>query len=177
MRRLVTAAQFGVYLARVFAPYLVAIVLMLLIRLLADSQSFGSFVPMVGLMFTFFWTLHRPLLVPFWAVFLLGLIEDIISVGPLGLTSILLLIVVAALHDQRKFFLNRAFALSWAGFAILSVLAYVVTWLLTSFHEMSAMPPLPLLAQVATTVLVFPLFAWLFGYLDKRVIMRKRRRR
>lgn len=143
-------------------PYGLAVLLILFLRLPFQAEGLEIFIPHIGLIFTFYWAIYRPDEVPFWAVFLLGLFEDLVSLAPVGLTPLLLLSLVAALHNQRRFFVHRPFAVTWGGFAIVAILAFAIIWILTSFHERVLLSPLPLLAQMQVTILVFPPIAWLF---------------
>lgn len=144
-------------------PYGLALLLILFLRLPFQAEGLEIFIPHIGLIFTFYWAIYRPDQTPFWAVFLLGLFEDLISLSPVGLTPLLLLSLVAALHNQRRFFVHRPFAVTWGGFAIVAILAFGIIWMLTSFHERVLLSPLPLLAQMQVTILVFPPIAWLFA--------------
>lgn len=148
-------------------PYAAAMLLIIVLRLPFQAQGLDMFIPHIGLIFTFFFAVHRPSLTPYWAVFLLGLFEDLLSLAPAGLTPILLLSLVAALHNQRRFFVNRPFAVTWAGFAIVAIMAFFAIWILGSAHDLKLLPPLPLLAQIQVTILAFPPLAWIFARLQK----------
>ena len=68
--------------------------------------------PFYALAGVYFWTLHRPRLVPRVAVFGIGLIQDGVTGTPLGLSSAVLLLAQSFVLGQRMFLARKSFWIS-----------------------------------------------------------------
>jgi len=123
--------------------------------------SFPPVAPALPLIAVFYWTLYRPDLMPPWAVFLLGLLQDILFATPIGVGACVLVIVHAAVSAQRRFFIGKSFGILWLGFALVVALALPVSWLLSCIYYGRLARPDALAFQVLTTVGVFPAMCWL----------------
>lgn len=158
---------------RLASPYLAVIVLIVAVRLPFRTDDLGPFMPFISIAFVYYWTVHSREGVSALALLGLGFLEDAISGAPLGLTSILLIVMYWVLANQQKFFVNRDFAAAWIGFSIVSLLSLAVLWLLWSFYEGRALPPIPLVISMVTTVAIYPVLGLLFGRLHKAMIRRR----
>jgi len=150
-------------------PVLVALALILIFRLPLRTGTYAAFMPFVSLAFVYYWVLYGRQFVPFWLVFFLGLFEDMVTLGPAGLNSIILLAVAVGLTNQRRFFVNRPFFVGWAGFAIVCIGVTILRWLLESIYASDFLAVEPLASQAVMTVLFFPVFGWIFGWMRKRL--------
>ena len=151
-------------------PIVVAMLLVLIFRLPVRTGTTAMFLPYVGLAFVYYWVLHGRRYAPAWVIFMLGLFEDMVTMGPAGINSIILISVSVGLANQRRFFINRPFAVGWAGFAIVAFGATFLRWLLESFYAGEFLSILPLLAQVLVTIATYPVFGWIFGKLRKIIV-------
>ena len=73
--------------ARMFTPSLIAVALVIVSVLPLHIPSYSPVIPSLALMAVYYWVLHRPDLLPAIAVFLVGILHDILTGGPLGRTS------------------------------------------------------------------------------------------
>lgn len=149
-------------------PALLTLFLILFTRVPFQDSNAGIFIPVFSLIFTYFFRLHFPEIARLWLVFLLGLLEDYLSGGYLGLTSLVLLIVAALFERQRHFFLQGSFASEIFIFAFFSLGISLLYWLLTSFIEATFVPVLPFFVQGLMTALVFPLYVFIIGRINRR---------
>ena len=101
--------------ARVLTPSLIACALVILSVLPLHIPSYSSVVPSLALMAVFYWSLHRPDLLPAVAVFLVGILYDILTGGPMGVQAFILLVVYWVTGSQRQLFLVNRFSLSGGG--------------------------------------------------------------
>ena len=56
-------------------------------------------VPALALVAVYYWAVHRPSLMPAWVVFLIGLFQDLLSGGPVGVGILSLLLVFALVES------------------------------------------------------------------------------
>jgi rod shape-determining protein MreD len=161
--------QLDVWL-RSLTPALITVVLALLpavpIRLPGDFST----MPGLTLMSVYYWTIYRPDLLPPPAIFGIGLLEDLSTGAPLGGSALVLLGAYALVLNQRRLFLGKPFALTWAGFVIVAALAAFVTWASTSLLAFKLLRlSEPFLRFLATSTL-FPLLVWFFIRTHRRVL-------
>ena len=121
-----------------------------------------------SLIFTYYFRVHFPQSGRLWFIFILGLLEDFLSGGYLGLTTLILLLISALFERQRKIFLQGSFMAEIFIFLFFSLAVSVLYWILTSFIEAQFIPGLPFFIQGLITALVFPLYVFLIGRINKR---------
>src|SRR5512143_2397270 len=119
--------------------------------------AFASVAPSVSLIAVFYWSLYRPDLMPAWAAFVLGVVQDIFVGLPLGVGACVLIAVHAAVSTQRRFFVGKSFGIVWLGFAVIASAGLAFTWLLTCIYHGAVLSPNAMLFQVLITIGVFPL--------------------
>jgi len=152
-----------------FLPVLLGLLLVLIFRLPLRVEFLGMYMPYVSLIFVYYWVINGRRYVPFILVFLLGLFEDMVTMGPVGLNSIVLLVLAAGLFNQRRFFINQSFLVGWAGFCIICIGATFFRWMLESIYANNFLSMWPLIFQAIITMLFYPLLGALFGSLRKRL--------
>jgi len=123
--------------------------------------------PHLTLALVYYWSIHRPGLMPPLAAAGLGLIQDLLWGGPPGLNLLILVMTQSVLAGQAAFFTRRPFAVAWAGFTLVMAIAAAAQWAVASLYY-SGEPALgPLAEQALLTVAVYPLLGWLFARLDR----------
>lgn len=148
--------------ARNISPFFVTLLLVLLSLLPLRITGFASIVPEVALIGVFFWSVHRPDLMPIWAVFIIGFVHDLLAGGAWGPGIVGLLIAHALVVWQHRFFLAASFVLIWCVFMLVAAVSMALTWLLTCLAMMAYIDPGPVFFQFLMTVALYPLLAWLF---------------
>lgn len=111
--------------------------------------------PAFLLMAVYYWAILRPPM-PL-AVFALGLILDLLSSYPTGMSALVLVTVQWLTSSQRKFFLGQSFLVIWAGFALVVVAAGVVQWAVISLFNMALPPAKSMLISALLSTFLFPL--------------------
>ena len=152
-----------------FFPVILAMLLILIFRLPLRVEVLGMYMPFVSLIFVYYWVLNGRRYVPFALVFLLGLFEDMVTMGPAGLNSIVLLAVAAGLANQRRFFINQSFLVGWAGFCFICIGTAIFRWMLESVYASDFLSMWPLISQAIVTMLSYPILGAVFGSLRKRL--------
>lgn len=155
---------------RNFSPFILALLLIFLVRLPFRTDGMGLVIPHVSLIFVYYWTIHKPDLLPLWAVFALGMMEDLLNGGTVGASSLLLVLMASFLPDQRRFFVNRPFAEIWVGFMIVALVSFLFFWIIGSFHAGAALPIGDSFTLMLVTIMVYPLLSWVFGRYEKLVL-------
>lgn len=124
-------------------------------------------IPAWALIAVYFWSVHRPELMPLWAVFLIGLFQDLLSGGQLGVGILALIMVHQIIASQRRSFSRATFGGLWLIFALVAAGAIYVMWLLNSVLYTTLLPIRPVLFQYLTTLAVYPFLAWLFTQVQR----------
>jgi rod shape-determining protein MreD len=148
--------------ARSLSPFALTVLLVMIGVLPLKVSGLASMMPALGLIAVYFWLVQRPDLMPAWAVFLVGLVQDLLGGGALGVGVFVLLLVYAALAGQRRFFARGGFFLGWLIFAPVAAGAFVLTWLFNSLIADAALDPGPAFLQYLATVAFYPCVAWIF---------------
>ena len=150
-------------LARRLTPFGLTLILMLVGLMPFHMPEFARVVPSLVVIAVYHWSIHRPTLLPASLVFLIGFLQDMLSGTPLGLNILILLTVYGVVLTQRRFFVNKSFAVVWLGFVLVSAMASVVGWILISVFSLTLVSPNSMVVQYMITVGVFPLLSWSFS--------------
>ena len=127
--------------------------------------------PLLPLTVVFFWSIYGPSYLPAPSVFGVGLLQDLLSGGPLGLWPAVYLITQYVVLSQRSYFHGREQRVVWIGFGFASVSAGFIFWLTMCVLRGELLPVTALLLQLAATIATYPLFAAAFSHLHRRVIV------
>ena len=127
--------------------------------------------PLIPLVVVYFWSLYAPRYLPAASIFVIGLLQDLLSGGPLGLWPAVYLVVQYVAMSQQAYFLGREVHVVWMGFAVAAASVSVILWLFMSLLSATLLPLGGLAFQMLTTIAVYPLFAIVFGNLHRRVII------
>jgi len=127
--------------------------------------------PIIPLVVVFFWSIYAPDYLPSVSVFFIGLLQDLLTGGPLGLWAAVYLATQFVVMSQRPYFLGREQKVVWLGFALAAAGASVMLWLVMSLMSGVLLPVGDLLGQMAVTVLIYPIFGMVFGELHCRVLV------
>ena len=158
-------------LMRAMAPTILGVLGVLMLA--APIRLFEGFVPtpIIPLVIVFFWSVYGPDLMPSVSVFFIGLLQDLLTGGPLGLWPAVYLVTQFIVLSQRAYFLGREQKVVWIGFALASSLAGLILWLVMSLMSGGLLPVTALALQLLATVLIYPLFGIAFGELHRRVLV------
>jgi rod shape-determining protein MreD len=126
--------------ARMVLPYSV-LALLFFMELASAPYPFSAILRApFFLMALYFWSIHRPGLIPPWLVFVSGLVLDLLSGVPLGLNAMLFVLVRLLVVDQRRLFLAQSFVMMWLGFALVDLGYHLVQWALFSLLSLELIP-------------------------------------
>lgn len=159
--------QSGDYAAERLLPFLLALFLTMMMQLPIGDGTGNVPVPHLTLMLVYYWSIHRPELLPVPAVAVIGLFQDLLWGGPPGLNMIVLLVARVILSNQQALFVRQSFGVGWAGFVPVVFLAMGLTWLIVCLYYGMLVSMLPLVGYGLVTLAAYPLLGWLFGRFDR----------
>jgi rod shape-determining protein MreD len=145
--------------------------LFLLLLSLAPTRipGFSGIAPLLVLGAVFYWAVHRPDLLPFSLSFVFGFLQDVLSGTPVGVMSLVLIVVQWAAISQRRLF-AKSFLLAWWGFAVAAAGGIGIAWVMTSIFNSRLVPPTAPFFQFLMTAAVFPFVMWLFARLEAAML-------
>lgn len=124
------------------------------------------FVPLgtgLAMISVYYWAIHRPDLLPAPAVFVIGLVGDLMGAAPLGVGTLLLLLVYAIALSQRRLFFGQPFLVVWWGFMMIAAGAMSLGWILSSIVGGGALDPKPTIFAYLMTLALYPALGDLFA--------------
>ncbi len=145
----------------VLTPSFTAVVFVLAGVVPAGLPGFSTVTPLLSVAAVFYWVVARPNLMPPASVFGIGLLQDVLSGGPIGLWALTLLLVQYLSLSQRRFLFGQTFSLGWVGFASVVIGAATLAWLGACIYYDAFLAPTPLFVQAALTILIYPALAWI----------------
>ena len=125
--------------------------------------GYAAISPAFALVAVYCWSVWRPDLLPYSAVFAVGLVEDLIRGAPLGGGPLTLLIAAAFVRSQHRLIAGKSFETFWAAFAFTAFLVALATWAAQSFAHQRLLTPWPAALQFLFTIALFPVCAWLLS--------------
>lgn len=149
-------------LARRLTPFAITFVLVVMGATPLHVPGLSRVAPMLALMSVYHWAVHRPELMPGYAVFLTGLVHDLLSGSPLGVGALVFLFVSLGVSSQRRFLVGKSFTIIWIGFILVAAGAVVIEWALVSAFHSRVVDPQGLAHRYVLTLGSFPLFSWFF---------------
>ncbi|WP_114395407.1 rod shape-determining protein MreD [Oleisolibacter albus] len=153
--------------ARHLLPSASTVLLMLVGMVPMQLPGWSSVAPPLALMSIFYWAVHRPDLLRPSVVFLIGVLQDLLSGTPLGLTPLAFVLSYWLLLTQRRFFLGTSFLVLWYGFALVAFGAGAVQWAVFSLIAVDLLDARPVAMQALLATVLFPIPAALFQRLHR----------
>jgi|SRR5690348_7894909 rod shape-determining protein MreD len=147
-------------LARFF-PTITILALALLSVLPLRFPDYAAVAPLLAFAGLYYWTIYRPDLLPPVAIFLCGLVLDLLSGAPLGVAALVFLLTRVVVMPQRRFFVDRLFPFVWGGFTLLAAGAIAFLWLIGSLFSGAVLDMRAATLQWVLTVACFPAVAYL----------------
>src|SRR3546814_14277019 len=86
----------------------------------------------LALMAIFYWSIFRADLMTMAGAFLIGLVLDLLSGGPVGLNAMMLLLAHQLGVSQRRVFLGSSFLVNWVAFAMVVSAVTLAGWAMIS---------------------------------------------
>ena len=132
--------------------------------------GFTALTPAFTLMAVYYWTLYRPDLLPALSLFIIGVIQDLLSGGLPGATAIMLLLVRAIVSSHRRYLVDQPFPFIWAGFTLLTGGAMLFLWALHSLLAGNVLELRDPILRAVLTISIFPVASLLLGRTQRAMI-------
>lgn len=155
------------------SPALVSIFLLLIYSVPKYIWGINYVIPVLPLFPVFYWSRILPSEIPYWFVFCIGFLTDIISGTPLGLYSLLCLLFVVTVHMKSKYMYKSGFIIVWGYFSMFTAIFSLCAWLLISLLEGYVFSIVPTLIQFLITICLYPVFHKIFDILAEHIKQRR----
>lgn len=162
--------EFFDWLWRVVLAQTVTILFLLLNIVSLSLPHAGDLKPFFVLIAVYFWSINRPTVMPILYTFCLGLLLDVLSDLPLGVSALILVLIQTIVQRSRLFLLGQPFVAVWIGFMIVSFLYALLFWVLLTVSNLTIFPKETLIEVMIAgflTTLMFPAFSWLLHIIHK----------
>ena len=154
-------------IARFGAVYAL-ITLFFILDVIPVPQPFDGLMAVPFLTITvYYWAAYRPTLLPVLAVFILGLLLDIMGGTPIGLNAILLVLLHWAISDQRAFLSAQSFLMVWLVFCVVSTGVIIVQWAITGLVNLGWASIALLWPQMLAGIVAYPMLTILLHLIHK----------
>ena len=104
------------------------------------SNSFLDFGQLFAFQAIFFWLLYLPKFLPLYIILILGIIQDIIYLSPIGSTALIFLLLIFLFETYNKLFLEPSFFELFISFIVLFTLGMTAFWALNSLINLKFLP-------------------------------------
>jgi rod shape-determining protein MreD len=149
--------------ARNLAPFALTLLMLVIGTTPLHLPYFVPLGPGLAMISVYYWAIHRPDLLPAPAVFAIGLIGDLMGAAPLGVGTLILLLVYAIALSQRRLFFGQPFLVVWWGFMMIAAGAMSLGWILSSIVGGGALDPKPTIFSYLMTLALYPALGDLFA--------------
>lgn len=120
-------------------------------------EGISGVMPLVHLVPVFIWTVLHPRDMRLVFVALVGLLVDVATALPLGLSALSYALFVMMVRSQRKYIYREGFIAMWGYFSMLLLALQLVSWGFASSYYAIRLPMGSALWQWVLTVALYPL--------------------
>jgi len=150
-------------------PFFTVVFLIILMVLPYKMPLVSDIMPYLTLIGVYYWSVFKPEFMPVSAVFVIGILQDILLGSPLGLTSFLLVVVQQFIFFQGRRFLERDFLFNWFVFVMIVIGFGTLTWIIVSLYFRVFLDYIGIIGQILLTIAFYPLITWFLGITKKMV--------
>jgi rod shape-determining protein MreD len=150
-------------LARGFFPSAVTLIVILVLEAPLGLRWAPQLQAAATLVSLFFWSVHRPLSMPPWAGFALGLLIDLLQLQPIGLSSLAFVIVIWVARRWRHDILRHGRVLGWVSFALTALGCEFGIYAGTCILQLRILPPSPSVVTLVLALTLYPLLSLLLS--------------
>ena len=154
---------------------IVAMVVTILLSLIFQAApsrvlSMFDYLPFLPLITLFIWSIRHPRYVAPWLIFMVGLFQDFLTGGILGIWALSYLIAFSIARIREEDSSGEILLRLWARFAALTAIAVIVALLVGSLAlgQGRLVGFQDLMIQATLTLLLFPLLAGVFARRKER---------
>ena len=119
----------------------------------------------------FFWTLKNPSHLGYVSIFTAGIINDVIIGIPIGISSFCYLLICSVTAYVRNITLSPNFINDWLSFLFTILLINSIQITILDLVFLIEVNYLKYLINTSFTFLFYPIFFFLFSYINKKIII------
>ena len=160
---------------RVFLSYLPLIILFISVfneldfnHLKIENFSFNFVYILI-----FYWTLRNPDTLGYFSIFLAGIINDVVTGIPIGISSLCYLILCAVTAYIRNITLSPNFVKDWFSFLFTMVLINSIQVIILDLIFLLKINYMNYVVNSGFTFLFYPLFFVIFNSLNQKISQKK----
>jgi len=121
----------------------------------------------------FFWTLRNPDQLGYFAIFLAGIINDVVIGIPIGISSFCYLLICTITSYIRQITLSPKFINDWLSFLVAVLLINSIQVIILDLIFLYQVDYMSYLINSGFTFLFYPLFFILFNILNSKISLKK----
>ena len=160
---------------RIFISYLP--IIFLLVSVLNDFDfnylKIENFSFNFAYILIFYWTLRNPDRLGYLAIFFAGIINDVVTAIPLGISSLCYLLLCSVTAYMRNITLNPNFVKDWFSFLFVIILINSIQVILLDLIFLSDIYYMRYLTNTGFTFLFYPAFFIFFNFLNIKIYQNK----
>ncbi len=149
-------------------PFLTILFLIIMMVLPYQFKIIDNSMPFLSLIGVYYWSVFKKDLLPISAIFVLGIIQDIILGSPLGLTSLLLIIAQQFIFFQGRNFLERGFLFNFFIFILMIISFGFLSWGISSLYVSAFLGYWEVILQILLTIAFYPIIILILNLATKR---------
>lgn len=161
------------HFARGLLPLLCTLGVVLIGAVPTRLPLFELVAPALTLIAVYYWTIYRPDLLNGFFILLLGVLQDMLTGAPVGISSFVLLLTYLVVVTQRKFFHGKSFSVVWWGFMLVALGAAFTAWLTHCILAGRWIDPAGPALGLVLTILFYPPMAALLSQAHKLIPARE----
>ena len=133
------------------------------------SNKFFDFGQLFVFQAIFFWLLYAPKLLPLYIILIIGILQDIIYISPIGSTALVFYSLIFLFGKYNKYFLEPSFFELFISFIILFTIGMINFWALNSLINFEILSiDINFLYEILLNLFFFPInYFFLFLFLKK----------
>ncbi len=154
-------------------PAIITFIMFILCAIPKYIWGINYIMPVLPLIPVFYWGRTQTAEISYWFVFIIGLLTDVVSGLPLGMSALLYILFLLILHKQAKYMNNEGFVIIWGYFILLLAIISIIEWVLMSFSGNQSHAITAAVMQWLATTCCYPVFHKLFDYISDYIKQRR----
>ena len=151
-------------------PLLSSLFLILISYIPLNIGYFNNIRPMIGIVCIYYWIINRPDIFNLLSVFVLAIINDIISSAPFGANLLCFLVMYILASNIQRLIFGKPFSIDWYAFMALTLAVFFFKWLIVSVYYRQAMPVVILFFSYGITVAIYPFISFIFAFIQNNLL-------
>ena len=139
------------------------------------SYNFFDFGQLFIFQAIFFWLLYLPKLLPLYIILIVGVLQDIIYLSPIGSTALVFLLLIFLFEKYNKFFLEPSFFELFISFVILFTIGVIALWSLNSLINLKfLLININFIYEILLNIFFFPINYFFLHLCFKKINLSKK---